>query len=747
VAIAPLAHRWSTMPEPSTPTTLLTPDAAARLADFARSCKAAARAVSLYPGGHPAIGSSLTRLAQVTSQLTSGGPYAIQVLADRLLIGGAAAPKPDIAITELADLLHRHLIGKLTLNAGVDAEAWRTLLLLLARTPEDVRTDGGIKHLWATAGGPSLDIEEIDYAEVLREKQGVAVAIEQIITAARGGQLDLDESGMRLLAEIVRDKARLEDLLAQLEAAAEPHGASVYAAAFLNLLKGLTDWLASREPAAVEPMLAEMSRATGRLSADAMLALLDQRRRPEYQAGEINVADAVVQRMDDATVAHFVSHSVIAERGATERLAHAFQALVPDVERQRRLLALAEEEVAEAQPGNEGFSELWSQVEGMLTSYSDESYVSTDYARELSGARTRPVDVERVSDDPPERLASWVSSVADAALRSLDHQLLQDLLRIEQDALRWRDVAETAAAHADDLVRVGYFDQAWQLADSIVVHGESDPARRPHAASALARFGRGTMMKHVSAHLRGTDDASYERFKALCHAIGPTVIPALAEVLSSEQDSRSRRRLRDILLGFGAKGREAVRQLMNAPNWEVRRTAAYLLREFGGAEGLKELVPLLTDSEPLVQREAVQGLVMNGSDEASRILLQAISTATGRTRETLLNELTGIRDERAAPLFSYLVRHMSRRKEPKLYQTSIDALGTFGGADAIAALKFALHQGDWRAPLQTRRLRAAAAQALRRIGTPPALTVLQEASARGGWGVRSAARSELSQVE
>ena len=26
---------------------------------------------------------------------------------------------------------------------------------------------------------------------------------------------------------------------------------------------------------------------------------------------------------------------------------------------------------------------------------------------------------------------------------------------------------------------------------------------------------------------------------------------------------------------------------MNAPNWEVRRTAAFLLREFGGDEGLQ----------------------------------------------------------------------------------------------------------------------------------------------------------------
>jgi HEAT repeat protein len=105
-----------------------------------------------------------------------------------------------------------------------------------------------------------------------------------------------------------------------------------------------------------------------------------------------------------------------------------------------------------------------------------------------------------------------------------------------------------------------------------------------------------------------------------------------------------------------------------------------------------------------------------------------------------------MRDERAAPLFCYLVRHMNRRKEQQLYLSSIEALGTFGGPDAVEALKFALHQGDWRAPLQTRRLRAAAARALRRIGTPAAVDVLREASTQGPRGVRSAARSQLSEL-
>jgi HEAT repeat protein len=185
---------------------------------------------------------------------------------------------------------------------------------------------------------------------------------------------------------------------------------------------------------------------------------------------------------------------------------------------------------------------------------------------------------------------------------------------------------------------------------------------------------------------------------------------------------------------------------MNAPNWEVRRTAAYLLREFGGSEGLRELQPLLTDTEPLVQREAIQALVLNGSEEAWRILLQALAVSSGRTRQTLITELTSMRDERAAPLFCHIVRHVDRRAFHSVYLSAIEALGSFGGPEAVGALREALQHGDWLAPMRTRRARAAAAQALRRIGDTAAIEALREASTRGSRGVRSAARAELGQL-
>ncbi len=735
---------------------MLSGDDAARLVDFARSCKAAARAVSLYPGGHPAIASTLSRLAEVTGRLTETGSYRLQVFSDKLLVGGAGMPKPDPAISELADLLHRHLIGGLNLNAGADAASWRALFLLLARTPEEVRADGGIARLWATAGGPSIEIQEVDYAEVLREKQGLAATIEQVVAAALAGrQLEIDDGAMEMLVEIVGDPAKLDALMKQLETATAQQNVDARTAAFLNLLRGLAEYASRHDPTRLDSIFRNMSRAAGRLSADGMLSLLAQRQRPEAVSGAINVVGAVVERMTDESVAQFVSGSVIAERGATERLATAFQALVPDTDRQRQLLALAEEQVAGSELGQEAtFAELWERVETMLTSYTDADFVSREYGRELGAARSQAVEVERTSDDPPERVSAWIGTVSDSALRALDDQLLADLLAVEQDAERWRDVADTAVSHADDLVRVGYFDQAWQLAEAVVAEGAKSEHRQPFAADVLGRFGRGPLMKHVAAHLRSASDEAYERFKRLCHAIGPPIITPLAEVLSAEQDARSRRRLRDILIGFGAqgrevdaqKGREVVQQLMNASNWEVRRTAAYLLKEFGGTEGLQELVPLLADAEPLVQREAIEGLVRNGTDEAANILLKALANGSGRTRETLVNELIGVRDERAAPLFCYLLRHLDRRALQQVYFAAIDALGAFGGPEAIEALKYALHQGDWWAPFATRRLRTAAAQAIRKIGTPAAIEALRECSERGPRGVRTAAKTELARM-
>ncbi|MCA1563709.1 MAG: HEAT repeat domain-containing protein, partial [Acidobacteria bacterium] len=246
--------------------------------------------------------------------------------------------------------------------------------------------------------------------------------------------------------------------------------------------------------------------------------------------------------------------------------------------------------------------------------------------------------------------------------------------------------------------------------------------------------------------LKAADDLAFERFRQLCHAVGPAVIPPLAEVLSGEQEGRARRRLREILLGFGPRGREAVQLLMNARNPALRRTAAFLLREFGGAEGLTTLEPLLNDSEPMVQREAIRAIVLQGNEAAYELLLRSVEKSGHGLADTLADELGSLRDHRAGPLFCFLVKRLDARAFAPVILNAIAALGVIGGADAVDALRYALHvPGAWWSPGATRVRRAAAAEALGRIKTPDALQTLREAAARGPRGMRAAARAQLEQ--
>src|SRR5216683_1804882 len=106
--------------------TPLNSDETARLTDFARGFKAAARAVVLYPSGHPAIAATLGRIAQVTSTGNLAAPLKLTVLPDGLRMDERPPARPDPAMTELAALLHGHLVGQLIVHPGGGIDAWRS---------------------------------------------------------------------------------------------------------------------------------------------------------------------------------------------------------------------------------------------------------------------------------------------------------------------------------------------------------------------------------------------------------------------------------------------------------------------------------------------------------------------------------------------------------------------------------------------------------------------------------------------
>jgi hypothetical protein len=722
-------------------------DLALRLTEFARACKAATRSVSLYPDGHPAITSSLSRLVEAATRVTAGGPLTVTVLPAGLQVDGRAAARPDAAIGELAALLHQHLVGELRVLGGADPAAWRTFLLLLGRTTEELLAEGGIARLWSTSGGTHLQIREIDYAEVLRErKTGTEAAWDDIVAhCLSGSATDLDPETMGALLEIAGDAERLARLTTRIdEDAAGMGGVRAQARALVRLFRAMADSAIACDPSRLDAVLDNAAQAAGKLSPDVMLELLTER----YQGGaEMDVVGQVVDRMSDATIASFVASSVINERGATARLAQAFQALVADETRRESVMERAQAEVAHTPLGREdSFEDLWQTASSMLLSYRDEKFVSTEYARELSTARAQAIDVEQVSDDPPERVAAWLATISESELRSLDLQLLLDLLRIEDDLDKWKAIVDPVVAHVDDLVLLGDFESAVPLVQALASNAEPTAAasRRPVAAAALERLAGGHLMDHLVGHLRTIDDDVFEHVKALCQAIGAAVIRPLAEALAAEDRGRAFRRLTDVLVSFGSRGRDAVEQLKTSANPAVRRTAIYLLRAFGGNDALPELAPLLDDGDANVQREAIRAIVTIGTTEAYALLERGLTAGSDRSRDAILSALGGMRDERALPLFLHIVgRREYRRTARKVYLSALEVLGTMGGAEAIGGLTRALEDSEWWAPFRTAAIRSAAAAALLQAGSPEAIAALQTAASDGSRGVRNAARQQL----
>ena len=216
-------------------------------------------------------------------------------------------------------------------------------------------------------------------------------------------------------------------------------------------------------------------------------------------------------------------------------------------------------------------------------------------------------------------------------------------------------------------------------------------------------------MRHVITQFRKASDAEAQSLTRMCQAIGPRLVLPFAEALSTEDHNHTIRRIRELLISFGAEGRRAVEPLKNSTKPAVRRTAVDLLRIFGGNDALRELSLLLNDADPQVQRDAVRAIVQIGTPEAFAVIDRGCE-AGGAARELIVREVIGLRDSRAVPsLAAVLTTTAPRGALVGLHEAIIDALAALGahtdstrGAARGARARRVVGPAPHRAPAQGR---------------------------------------------
>ncbi len=522
-------------PEPLEP---LAPEAAARLAEFAKTCRAATRVVSMYPPSHPTIQLALSRITDAGRHAVANGPLVIAVLPDSLLVEGRGFAKPDSAATELAILLHQQWIGEMTLHGTLDGDQWHAFLSLLAKPLEETRAMGGIARAWAATGHAAIALKEIDYAEVLRERggSGDSASWERILATLgeQGGGGGGGPAGMAGMLEMAQDAGRLAQFAERLQA----HGRAIgddsiqQRKSLLELMHGLANYAAERQPEALDPLLTRMAGAAAQMPPDMLLTLITDpppMPAPGATSPRMDLGGELQARLTDEMLTKFLVDNVVNDRGASNRLAAAFQTLVPDSERQQALLAAATEQAAALFGQDPQFESVWNSSTQMLTTYSDSQFVSDDYARELTSARTQATEVEQIGDDPPVRIRAWLSTVSSEEVRALDQRLLLDLLTIEVRPDAWSGALDQAIGSIEQLVLVGDLALAAQLVDAIVdVSRETSPFA-PAAVAGIARLVDGSLVRHLALFLRQATEAEFSLAAQICRTIGPELVEPLAD--------------------------------------------------------------------------------------------------------------------------------------------------------------------------------------------------------------------------
>ena len=739
-------------PIPVTPTVLddpppLTLEDAVQLTDFSRACKAAGRAVVLYPAAHPAITASLNRLVYLTSPTRQPKAMVITVLPDGLLLDRRAPVRPEAALGELAATLHGHLIGQLTVRPGGGVEDWRRFLLLLGRSPDEVRSEGGFALAWSATGSQHVEVSELDYGLVLREgAPAEGGAWTDIVTRCLGRHGEsLDATGRRALFEATRDPIALRRLIKALDAQAVADGCDEHsrATAVVSLLDEIVTAVTEHDASHIDRAIVTVADALSEISPDLMAALLSQ---PPDASDTPGLVDTIVSRMSDETIAHFVAQHALVGGTPMDRLAQAFHVLVPE-DRRERVLSLARTE-ASSSPGldQSGFEQLWGGIaQKLLTSYSDKPFVSDQYGRELSRARTTAIDVERVGDDPPERLEAWLSTLAAGELRRLDHLLMLDLLRLEQDPERWATLMHPATALVNDQLLIGDFECAAQVVE-VLVRERAGSIHHVAAARALEQLTSGPLVRHVAEHVAVLDEPQFEALSRWLVGIGDRLAKALADRLTDDLATLTRERLTTLIVAFGPAGRAEAERLRHSTSAAARRAAVQMLQQFGGHEALAELTALLLDGDRLVVRDTVGAIMDLRTERASSVLSHALTHGSPAVRQVIL-ATAAARDGRAVPIFSHVLRTVDHRGPLlDIVLKAIDALGAIGDPAGLEPLAQALRRGEWWAPRRTSTLRRAAAAALARLGTPDGIRELERAAQEGPRGVRAAARAALASV-
>lgn len=628
------------------------------LTEFLLELSVALHRHSMYPSGHPSLEPAVEAVVQAAERvLQNRTSIAIGVSRRQLLIDDVSTDADQPVLRRLAEILHRHHLGAVSVTRGVHAAEVADALRRLARDPD---RDGALGFTTdGTTTWPHLKLHSLTFNSLALGEGGMAT--------------DASRPTPPRATDLWADLARTAMSLSSGEAGAEPP-----------------------DPQAVARAINQHS--DERAYDEAITRYLVEIARELTQASAANAAQLHEQTMNliaslDADTLHRLVHM-----GGDAERRHQF---VRDAAHGMAAGAVLEIVKAASAADEQTISHGLLR---MLAKLANHAQRGTDPARPRADQEFRQqigrlLENWTLENPNPQMYGHTLERLATSAGRSGERAEAPTAKRILQMSLESNTFLPLAQRALDDIVRSGQLNEVFELIAS------PPPESKPIADAMIARL---TSPEAVTAML-AQDRVDLNGLDALLPRLAPESFGPLLDAMGSSPSRAIRRRLLDWLSQTNVDITPLVIERLHDHRWYVQRNMLVLLQRSGGVPAEFSAEEWTHHKDPRVRSEAIrlQLLLPHDRENGIRAALDDSDPRVVRLG------LSAIPNECPSDVIDRVIDWaVDHQASDELRVLAVSTLGRFRGQSALNAL---LHLADGgrslfgrpRLPLKTPTLLAA----------------------------------------
>ncbi len=650
--------------------------------------------IRLYPPSNPLVAGSLDRLHAVLSDLLAGEERIVFAESEKtLLISGTPLNPKDREKPHALSLLNILLaldLKSITFIRGLGPAELARFVELIARSPENIRDEGGLSHLMTEAGIVHILPDEKIFVAVDKDRKilsSLDITDDQISRFFMLTHPDLD-----VRSDTFRKMAQ------------DPEALSKAFEAGLSKIMGQKD---------------NLSRVQLTDNLQSMLGLLDRISTSLEGDKKEHLSKHVSRSLLEAD-------PEIAQELTTQKMEHILGGLLLQYLTAELALGRAGLEADGSETGNadadsraSGKGRLMQVTQKLISRLHDDRTLKDDTLMSvlpkiieqlLAEKEQQSVDalIERLlanlkSEDPSVRgnaakaLADIFDPLADAAKAALLEKTQDRLLAwIESEtslSVGYRRIClieKDAAQHLMDQQRLSEALPVIVIFQAVAATRSGDPT----GGAGLEMITYLASEDNVRMLVEQFADKESDRHTAagdIFAALGNTALNRLLDMLRNQTDSDERVRMMHLIISAGPKALDLIKRRITSSDqpWYYLRNLTYMLGFLGNVETAGLVQPLLRHENERLRAEALKCIQKTGGPRRAAMILPVLRDAEDSFKPALVEALGAAKAEEAVlPLLALL---KDRPPKAPLSRTTLEekicaALDSIGSPEAIPAL-------------------------------------------------------------